>query len=141
MSRRTTVLAILCAGLGALSAHADVWTPAPPRAQLALWPGTPPSPAPAPAGDEAIAFGKKPVGGRPWTYVSGVSRPTITVYPPHGKNTGAAVVVLPGGGYEVVAIDLEGTEACEWLTGRGITCVLLKYRVPCRKVGPYRDCP
>jgi acetyl esterase/lipase len=74
-------------------------------------------------------------------YVSGVSRPTITVYPPQGKNTGAAVVVLPGGGYEIVAIDLEGTEACDWLTGRGITCVLLKYRVPCRKVGPYRDCP
>jgi acetyl esterase/lipase len=50
------------------------------------------------------------------------------------------VVVFPGGGYSIVAIDLEGTEACEWLTSRGITCVLLKYRVPCARVGPYRDC-
>jgi acetyl esterase/lipase len=58
-----------------------------------------------------------------------------------GSNTGAAVVVFPGGGYNVLAIDLEGTEACDWLTSKGITCVLLKYRVPCVKVGPYRDCP
>lgn len=67
-------------------------------------------------------------------------QPTITVYSPERKNSGAAVVVFPGGGYFVVAIDLEGTEACEWLTSRGITCVLLKYRVPCARTGPYRDC-
>jgi acetyl esterase/lipase len=65
----------------------------------------------------------------------------MTGYAPQGRNTGAAVIVFPGGGYNVLAIDLEGTEACDWLTSRGITCVLLKYRVPCAKVGPYRDCP
>lgn len=54
----------------------------------------------------------------------------MTVYSPEGKNTGAAVVVFPGGGYQILAIDLEGTEVCDWLTSRGITCVLLKYRVP-----------
>ena len=59
-----------------------------------------------------------------------VSRPTLTVYSPRGKNTGAAIVVFPGGGYQILAIDLEGTEVCDWLTARGITCVLLKYRVP-----------
>jgi len=64
----------------------------------------------------------------------------MTIYSPQGRNTGAAVVVLPGGGYNVLAIDLEGTEVCDWLTSAGITCVLLKYRVPCVKVGPYRDC-
>jgi acetyl esterase/lipase len=54
----------------------------------------------------------------------------MTVYSPIGKNTGAAVVVFPGGGYQILAIDLEGTEVCDWLTAKGITCVLLKYRVP-----------
>jgi acetyl esterase/lipase len=54
----------------------------------------------------------------------------MTVYSPKGKNTGAAVVVFPGGGYRILAIDLEGTEVCDWLTSKGITCVLLKYRVP-----------
>ncbi len=47
-----------------------------------------------------------------------------------GHNTGAAVLVFPGGGYQVLAMDLEGTEICDWLTARGITCVLLRYRVP-----------
>src|SRR5207244_2953001 len=70
------------------------------------------------------------VGGRPWVEVGNVSRPTMTVYSPKGKNTGVAVVVFPGGGYSVLAIDLEGTEVCDWLTSRGITCVLVKYRVP-----------
>jgi acetyl esterase/lipase len=64
----------------------------------------------------------------------------MTVYSPKGSNTGAAVVVFPGGGYNVLAIDLEGTEVCDWLTSKGITCVLVKYRVPCVKSGPYRDC-
>jgi acetyl esterase/lipase len=70
------------------------------------------------------------VAGRPWVYVANVSRPTLTVYSPTGNNTGVAIVVFPGGGYRVLAIDLEGTEVCDWLTSRGITCVLLKYRVP-----------
>jgi acetyl esterase/lipase len=64
-----------------------------------------------------------------------VSAPTLTLYSPKGKNTGAAVVVFPGGGYSILAIDLEGTEVCDWLTARGITCALLKYRVP--ETGPY----
>ena len=75
----------------------------------------------------------------------------MTVYSPQGKNTGAAVVVFPGGGYQILAIDLEGTEVCDWLTSRGITCVLLKYRVPglelypkpapYPKSGPYPESP
>lgn len=81
------------------------------------------------------------IAGRPVVGVSPVSRPTMTVYPPNGKNTGAAVVVFPGGGYLDLAIDLESTEVCDWLTAKGITCVLLKYRVPgepgYRKPAPY----
>jgi acetyl esterase/lipase len=50
-------------------------------------------------------------------------------------NTGAAIVVFPGGSYRRLAIDLEGTEVCDWLNSIGITCVLLKYRVP--DSGPY----
>jgi acetyl esterase/lipase len=77
--------------------------------------------------------------------VSDVTRPTITVYSPKGKNTGAAVVVFPGGGYQTLAIDLEGTEVCDWLTPIGITCVLLKYRVTnvglYPKSGPYPESP
>jgi acetyl esterase/lipase len=73
---------------------------------------------------------KSLVAGKPWIAVSNVSKPTMTVYSPIGMNTGVAVVVFPGGGYKELAIDLEGTEVCDWLTAKGITCVLLKYRVP-----------
>jgi len=77
--------------------------------------------------------------------VRNVTRPTMTVYSPDGKNTGAAVVIFPGGGYQELAIDLEGTEVCDWLTPKGVTCVLLKYRVtdvgPYPKSGPYPESP
>jgi len=72
--------------------------------------------------------------------VSNVSQPTMTVYSPKGKNTGVAVVVFPGGGYQILAMDLEGTEVCDWLTSKGITCVLLKYRVPDSGPAWHDDC-
>lgn len=69
--------------------------------------------------------------------VSNVSHPTITVFHPQGNNTGAAILVFPGGGYNKLAIDLEGSEICQWLASKGITAVLLKYRVPAS--GPHWD--
>jgi acetyl esterase/lipase len=70
-----------------------------------------------------------------------VSRPTMTVYSPKGKNTGVAVIVFPGGGYRILAMDIEGTEICDWLTSKGITAVLLKYRVPSKKLYPPKGSP
>jgi acetyl esterase/lipase len=122
------------------------WKPSPGHTQLPIWPGAAPDgdriEGPEVAGTVIDEAGKpRLVGGKPWTYVDKVSQPTMTVYSPTKRNTGAAVVVFPGGGYNVLAIDLEGSEVCDWLTSRGLTCVLLKYRVPCSKVGPYLDCP
>lgn len=98
---------------------------------MPIWPGVPPHPQQtARAESVATTTSDHLVAGRPWIYISNVSRPTLTVYSPTGKNTGAAVIVFPGGGYQILAIDLEGTEVCDWLTANGITCVLLKYRVP-----------
>ena len=133
-------LCALCAARG-VSAQTGLWQPAPGHIQAPVWPGVPPDERPASGAETATTrVNDNLVAGRPWTYVSNVSRPTFTVYAPEARNTGAAVVVFPGGGYEMLAIDLEGTEACEWLTSRGIVCVLLKYRVPCVRSGPYRDC-
>ena len=62
-----------------------------------------------------------------------VTRPTITIYrPAKEKDTGATVVVCPGGGYYILAMDLEGTEICRWLNSLGVTAISLKYRVPAR---------
>jgi acetyl esterase/lipase len=66
--------------------------------------------------------------------ISNVSEPTITLYPsPADIASGAAMIVCPGGGYNILAYDLEGDEVCEWLNSLGITAVLLKYRVPGRE--------
>lgn len=141
------LLALLACGAGEsrLFGRQDAWQPSPGHTQLPIWPGVVPDARPVDgpevAGTVVDTLGnKRLVGGKPWIYVDKVSQPTMTVYSPQGRNTGAAVVVFPGGGYNVLAIDLEGTEVCDWLTPKGITCVLLKYRVPCVKVGPYRDC-
>ena len=116
-----------CAGL---SAQTTTWQPSPGHTQMPIWPGAIPDAQQIPRAETASTPTDKLVAGRTFTYIENVSRPTITVYSPAGENTGAAVVVFPGGGYRILAIDLEGTEVCDWLTANGITCVLLKYRVP-----------
>src|SRR2546426_2482411 len=142
---RAGVAVSLLLWLAGPCAAQTAWQPSPGHTQVPIWPGAVPDARPL-AGPEVSGTvvdgvgSKRLVGGRPWVYVDRVSQPTVTVYPPEGRNTGAAVVVFPGGGYKVLGIGLEGTEAWGWLTSKGITCVLLKYRVPCVKSGPYLDC-
>jgi acetyl esterase/lipase len=124
--RRAILFSFAALLLGHAPARAEGWQPSPGHVQVPLWPGAVPNALPHPK-PESVG----PPKGRPWwPRVNDVSRPTMTVYAPKGHNTGVAVVVFPGGGYQMLAMDLEGTEICDWLTSRGITCVLLKYRVP-----------
>lgn len=133
------------------SAQTPAWQPSPGHTQVPIWPGAAPDAMPVTGPEFATTTGKESlVAGRPLIVVGNVSRPTMTVYPPKGRNTGVAIVVFPGGGYWELAIDLEGTEVCDWLTSKGITCVLLKYRVPggsgkylysSPKSGPYPKSP
>ena len=103
---------------------------------LTLWPNGAPGPSTVTGPEKDTTTPKDGlVAGRPLIRLGNVSAPTLTLFAPKGVNTGAAVVVFPGGGYSILAIDLEGTEVCDWLTSRGVTCVLLKYRVP--GTGPY----
>ena len=103
-----------------------------------LWPGAAPGEKPgAPKNDEKGKLSDYNVAGRPILILSHISDPTLAVYrPAPDKDTGAAVVVFPGGGYYILAIDHEGTEACSWLNSIGVTAVLVKYRVPRREGRP-----
>ncbi len=146
------LLFALCVVLecGGLNAQQTTWQPSPGHTQVPIWPGAMPDQQPV-AGPEESHWWPTGPGGPGGFTVYHVSRPTMTVYSPEGKNTGAALVVFPGGGYEDLAIDLEGTEVCDWLASKGITCVLLKYRVPGEggypksapypKSGPYPESP
>jgi len=125
---------------GSVTAWGAVWEPSGGLAQIPIWPGAAPDAVAAPGPENCVPTAKL-VAGRPAMVVNNVTEPTMTVYPPQGTNTGAAVVVFPGGGYKGLAIDLEGTEVCDWLTSKGITAVLLKYRVPTVQSDGYRESP
>lgn len=112
--------------------------PANPPIVLDVWPGETPQDSGigqyGPIGPERIRTGAD-APTKTATWITGVTHPTITVYrPAKSKNTGAAFLVCPGGGYWNLAWDLEGTEVAEWLCSQGITGIVLKYRVP-RRVG------
>ncbi|HEY4010601.1 MAG TPA: alpha/beta hydrolase [Acidobacteriaceae bacterium] len=150
MSFRPSPL-LLALVLCALTAHSQTtgWQPPPGHPQIPIWSSASkiPDAAPVLAAERVEVSGPSElIGGKRSTGVYNVTIPTMTVYSPTGKNTGAAVVVFPGGGYQMLAIDLEGTEVCDWLVPRGVTCVVLKYRVPGNpklypKSGPYPESP
>jgi acetyl esterase/lipase len=104
---------------------------------IALWPaglpalpGAPAKFSPGPEQDMTTAKDNL-VAGKSVTRTGNVTEPSVTFYPaPQQNNSGAAVVVFPGGGYRILAFDLEGTEVCSWLNSIGVNAALLKYRVP-----------
>src|SRR5690242_20162025 len=134
-------MALVCAN-GEAAAQDKIWEPSAGHAQMNLWPGTAPDARPlkGPEYLDSTAEKQERVAGKPYLYAGNISRPTLTVYAPSAKNTGTAVVVFPSGGFQILAMDLEGTEVCDWLTSRGITCVLLKYRVPSLPYDWHCDC-
>ena len=111
---------------------AGIWEPPSGLEQIPIWPNGAPNMQGVSQAAERVELTKAPdvVAGRPYTAVYDVSSPTMTVFPAKDRNTGASMVVFPGGGFQLLAMDLEGTEICDWMSAKGITCVLLKYRVP-----------
>lgn len=101
-----------------------------------VWPGA----APGETGEVGAEKVLAPQGGKPVTRLTNVTRPTLAVYQPQAPN-GAAVVICPGGGYSILAMDLEGEEVAAWLNTLGVTGIVLKYRVPARKGQPRHLAP
>jgi acetyl esterase/lipase len=110
-------------GLGLMAAPAFA------QKTLPLWPGGAPE-ASKVVGPE-VATTTVTASGETVVHITNVSEPSLTVYaPPAGKNTGAAALVFPGGSYQRLSYTTEGTDICAWLNSIGMTCVLVKYRVP-----------
>jgi acetyl esterase/lipase len=125
----SVLLIVLCAG--AAPSASD---------PIPLWPD---AIAPGDKGDIGAEYNKTEAENK--IRITNVTRPTISIHrPPAEKDTGAAVLVCPGGGYNVLAMDIEGADVVKWLNENGITAVLLKYRVPRRAgiekhVAPLQD--
>jgi acetyl esterase/lipase len=115
--------------LAFLLAASCVWAQ---EVTLPLWPkGTPENPGANVPDNEISEAGEPFVAGKPVTRIKNVSKPTLRVFPTSkGMAAGPAILVFPGGAYKRLAYDLEGTEVCAWLNSLGITCVVVKYRVP-----------
>ncbi|HTI71495.1 MAG TPA: alpha/beta hydrolase [Candidatus Limnocylindria bacterium] len=132
MKSASSIASLLVASLvSVLNANADET----PRKTVELWPAKAPGETKV-LGPEADTTKPKDdlVAEKRLIRLGNVSQPTLTVYPaPKDKNTGTAVLVCPGGGYNILAMDLEGSEVCEWLNSIGVTGLLLKYRVPRRE--------
>src|SRR5262245_43076150 len=100
-----------------------------------LWPGQPP-------GEKGEIAAEKAEESRGVKRITNVTRPTLTVFKPaKDADTGAAVVIAPGGAYSILAWDLEGEEVAAWLNSIGVTGVVLKYRVPRRPGTPNDAAP
>jgi acetyl esterase/lipase len=122
-------LSLICAATGLADEKRPVFK---------VWPGK----VPGEIGDIGEESALPPRGTKPVIRLSNVTQPTVTVYQPPQKNrNGAAVVVCPGGGYNILAWDLEGTEVAEWLNSIGVTAFVLKYRVPRRKNREKHEAP
>jgi len=111
-----------------------------PTKTIELWPGDAPGEVKGEVGEEAPKPNRP--GSKKIIRLGNVSKPTISLFPaPKSKANGAAVLVCPGGGYSILAYDLEGAEVCEWLNSIGVTGILLKYRVPRRKNREKHEAP
>src|SRR6202020_2982574 len=99
---------------------------------LLLWPNGNPEPSKVVGPEiDPTTDANRIVSGKVTVRVTNVSKPSLTVYSPDSaKNTGAAALVFPGGAYIRLSYNLEGTEVCDWLNSLGMTCLLVKYRVP-----------
>jgi acetyl esterase/lipase len=108
-----------------------VWRPAPNFNQVPIWPGDAPNGTFGPQPPESVQTYGDPgaVAGKSEAVLN-IAVPTMTIMPAKGHSTGTAVIVFPGGGFQKVFIGLEGTEICDWLTSKGITCIVSKYRAP-----------
>lgn len=105
---------------------------------LRLWPADVPGSPAKVKGEEADMTKSEDrlIAGRRIIKLGNVSEPEMHVYLPEPKDAnGGAVVICPGGGFSILAWDLEGTEVAQWLNSLGYAGIVVKYRVPTRELG------
>jgi len=125
---RRTLLALSAATPAAADLAPNLTRPpADPAEIIRLWPGSPPGALAAPPREQIVD--RRPQSGFQDRFVSGIGTPLMTVFRP-AKPSGAACLIIPGGGYIRVVIDKEGFEIAHRLSAAGVTCFVLRHRLP-----------
>lgn len=132
VTRGATVSPNQAAALPVEGRTTGVWRAPEGVSQVSIWPNGAPDMEDVTQPPESVLTRRTPeaVDGDFSQAVFDVTEPTMTVFPAQGQNSGAAIIVFPGGGFRAVVVTLEGTEICSWIAARGVTCILSKYRVP-----------
>jgi len=129
------------AGL-AVAAFSTIKSPAKAEAGevISLWPGEAPGEV---AGEVPAEKAMEPLPNqRRVNRLANVTKPRLTVHQTKAeKPSDAAVIICPGGAYNILADEHEGTMVADWLNGMGITAFVLRYRVPRRKGKPMYEAP
>ncbi|MCH2125662.1 MAG: alpha/beta hydrolase [Pirellulaceae bacterium] len=112
--------------------------PCPAAEIIRLWPSKPPGKKLAVGAEQDITNEQsRLVAGQPLIRLTNVTTPEVHVFHPEEQHrNGASVIVCPGGGFRILAWDLEGTEVAEWLNSLGVTAIVLKYRTPTQELDP-----
>lgn len=137
---RRTLIAGGAAALAAMPA-ADLAQTSPSDELVALWPGA--IPGQRKVKIERRVDDQSQDSAHPDRWLTGIAQPMMVVRRP-AKPNGAAVLILPGGGYGFLSYDNEGTSQAAWLNARGVTAFILLYRLPgegwdARELVPLQD--
>lgn len=128
-------IALTCAALLFVCPHAGGAENETDATVVRLWPGAPPAwSSPDAAESDTSGPDSRTVAGKAVVRLGNVSQPELHIYAAEGAET--AIVLCPGGGFSILAWDLEGTEIAQWLQRRGVSVAVLKYRVPTRTADP-----
>jgi acetyl esterase/lipase len=121
-----SLLLIIMTGFDSFSQNKDL---------IYLWPGKVPGETKEKSGPVKAATENDNI-----LRISEVTDPAVEVFlPKKSEANGAAVIICPGGGYQILAYDLEGTEIAAWLNKNGYAAFVLQYRVPQKKEGALQD--
>lgn len=132
MNRLLAPLVIVAVALLFATAHADDRVSTDRVSTVRVWPGEPPAWTPPKEKEQDKSAPDSPgVAGRSIIRLGNVSTPELHLFPAEGAKT--TVIVCPGGGFSILAWDLEGTEIAKWLQQNGVSAAVLKYRVPTRE--------
>ncbi len=121
------IFSFLCLAFVTMSLSAD-------RLVTEIWPSVPPTDVKLQKGSLEQTMGDDQI-----LRISKMPRPTLELFEVKKSKKKQVIIICPGGGYNILAVNHEGTEIAQWLNSLGYTAYILRYRVPNEREGALQD--